>query len=87
MAIFGATSTCTVRTGCYDKALTIVWIGSNLAQAILVCIEVSKTRVLLLFGGQSAEHEVSVISARSVYAAIDRQRYEPILVGITRQGS
>ncbi|MDP6078456.1 MAG: D-alanine--D-alanine ligase family protein [Arenicellales bacterium] len=46
----------------------------------------SKTRVLLLFGGQSAEHEVSIISARSVYAAIDRQRYEPILVGITRQG-
>ena len=43
--------------------------------------------MLLLFGGQSAEHEVSVISARSVYAAIDRQRYEPILVGITRQGS
>ena len=42
--------------------------------------------MLLLFGGQSAEHEVSIISARSVYAAIDRQRYEPILVGITRQG-
>ena len=42
--------------------------------------------MLLLFGGQSAEHEVSVISTRSVYAAIDRQRYEPILVGITRQG-
>ncbi|MDE0918448.1 MAG: D-alanine--D-alanine ligase [Arenicellales bacterium] len=57
-----------------------------MAQSILVCIEVSKTRVLLLFGGQSAEHEVSIISARSVYAAIDRQRYEPILVGITRQG-
>ena len=63
-----------------------MWIGSNLAQSILVCIEVSRTRVLLLFGGQSAEHEVSIISARSVYAAIDRQRYEPILVGITRQG-
>ena len=42
--------------------------------------------MLLLFGGQSAEHEVSVISTRSVYAAIDRQRYEPILVGITCQG-
>ena len=86
MGIFETTSIGTARIDCYDQALTIVWIGSNLAQSILVCIEVSKTRVLLLFGGQSAEHEVSIISARSVYAAIDRQRYEPILVGITRQG-
>ena len=46
----------------------------------------TKTRVLLLFGGQSAEHEVSVISARSVFAAIDRNRYDPILVGIARDG-
>ena len=46
----------------------------------------SKTRVLLLFGGQSAEHEISVISARSVYAAIDASRYEVILVGISRSG-
>ena len=30
----------------------------------------SKTRVLLLFGGQSAEHEVSVVSARSVYLSL-----------------
>ena len=46
----------------------------------------SKTRVLLLFGGQSAEHEVSVVSARSVYQAIDFDRYEVILVGISRTG-
>ena len=46
----------------------------------------SKTRVLLLFGGQSAEHEVSVVSARSVYQAIDFERYEVILVGISRTG-
>ena len=46
----------------------------------------SKTRVLLLFGGQSAEHEISVISARSVYAAIDTSRYEMILAGISRLG-
>ncbi|MBT5818693.1 MAG: D-alanine--D-alanine ligase A, partial [Proteobacteria bacterium] len=46
----------------------------------------SKTRVLLLFGGQSAEHEISVISARSVYAAIDTSRYEVILAGISRLG-
>ncbi len=46
----------------------------------------SKTRVLLLFGGQSAEHEVSVISARSVYDAIDTEQYEVVLVGIADSG-
>ena len=46
----------------------------------------SKTRVLLLFGGQSAEHEVSVISARSVSKAINRDQYELIPVGIARSG-
>jgi len=47
---------------------------------------VSKIRVLLLFGGRSAEHEVSVVSARSVYAAIDRERYDVVLAGIDQQG-
>ena len=46
----------------------------------------SRTRVLLLFGGRSAEHEVSVVSARSVYAAIDRDRYDVVLAGIDQQG-
>jgi D-alanine-D-alanine ligase len=41
---------------------------------------------LLLFGGRSAEHEVSVVSARSVYAAIDRERYDVVLAGIDQQG-
>jgi D-alanine-D-alanine ligase len=43
-------------------------------------------RVLLLFGGRSSEHEVSCLSARSVLAAIDRDRYEVLAVGITREG-
>ncbi len=42
--------------------------------------------MLLLFGGRSAEHEVSVVSARSVYAAIDRERYDVVLAGIDQQG-
>ena len=46
----------------------------------------SRIRVLLLFGGRSAEHEVSVVSARSVYAAIDRERYDVVLAGIDQQG-
>ncbi|MEX1177695.1 MAG: D-alanine--D-alanine ligase family protein [Nitriliruptor sp.] len=43
-------------------------------------------RVLLLFGGRSSEHDVSCLSARSVLAAIDRDRYEVLAVGITRDG-
>ncbi len=45
-----------------------------------------KIKVGVLFGGQSAEHEVSLVSARSVVAAIDRSRYEISLIGITHQG-
>jgi D-alanine-D-alanine ligase len=43
-------------------------------------------RVLLLYGGRSSEHEVSCLSARSVLAVIDRDRYEVLPVGITREG-
>jgi D-alanine-D-alanine ligase len=45
-----------------------------------------RIRVGILFGGESGEHEVSLASARSVLAALDRQRYEPVLIGITRYG-
>lgn len=44
------------------------------------------TRVLVLFGGRSQEHEVSCLSARSVLAALDRSRYVVTTVGITREG-
>jgi len=43
-------------------------------------------RVAILFGGQSSEHEISCISAGGVLGAIDRERFEPILIGITRAG-
>jgi D-alanine-D-alanine ligase len=45
-----------------------------------------KTRVLILFGGRSAEHEVSLLSARNVLLALDRSRFEPVLVGIDKRG-
>ena len=49
--------------------------------------EMSQRRCLvLLFGGQSAEHEVSCISARHVLEAIDRSRFEVLPVGISREG-
>ncbi len=46
----------------------------------------TKTRVIILFGGRSAEHEISLLSARNVLAALDRQRFEPVLIGIDRAG-
>ncbi|MFL5304050.1 MAG: D-alanine--D-alanine ligase family protein [Polyangia bacterium] len=46
----------------------------------------TKTRVVILFGGRSAEHEVSILSARNVVAALDRDRFEPVLVGVDRAG-
>ncbi len=45
-----------------------------------------KVRVLLVFGGGSAEHEVSVVSARSVLEALDAERYEVVAVGIDKEG-
>jgi D-alanine-D-alanine ligase len=47
---------------------------------------VTRLRVLLVFGGRSAEHEVSVVSARSVLDALDPDRYEVITVGIDKEG-
>jgi len=41
----------------------------------------------VLFGGRSAEHEVSCISALHVLAAVDPERYDVVPIGITRQGS
>ncbi|HTE49679.1 MAG TPA: D-alanine--D-alanine ligase family protein [Kofleriaceae bacterium] len=46
----------------------------------------SRLRVGVLFGGRSAEHEVSILSARNVVDALDPDRYEPVLVGIDPAG-
>ncbi|GHT74503.1 D-alanine--D-alanine ligase [Spirochaetia bacterium] len=45
-----------------------------------------KIRVGILFGGKSAEHEVSLQSAKNVFEAIDRDKYEPVLIGIDKSG-
>jgi len=45
-----------------------------------------KTPVIILFGGRSAEHEISLLSARNVLSALDRTRFEPMLVGIDKAG-
>jgi D-alanine-D-alanine ligase len=46
----------------------------------------TKQRVLVLYGGRSAEHEISLLSARFVVEALDPARYEAILVGIDKGG-
>ncbi|MFC6336499.1 D-alanine--D-alanine ligase [Pseudomonas sp. CCM 7891] len=46
----------------------------------------SKLRVGIIFGGRSAEHEVSLQSARNIVDALDRSRFEPILIGIDKAG-
>jgi D-alanine-D-alanine ligase len=45
-----------------------------------------KTRVIILFGGRSAEHEISLLSARNILHALDRDRFEPVLIGIDKLG-
>ncbi len=42
--------------------------------------------VLVLFGGRSAEHEISLVSARFVIDSLDRARFEPLLCGIDKHG-
>src|SRR3970282_2185042 len=45
-----------------------------------------KLRVAVLFGGRSGEHEVSLMSARSVLSVLDSNRYDVIQIGITLDG-
>ena len=45
-----------------------------------------KLRVAVLFGGRSGEHDVSLMSARSVLAVLDPEKYEVTQVGITLEG-
>ena len=46
-----------------------------------------RLRFLLLYGGQSAEHEVSCVSAESVLGAVDRERYDVTTVKIALDGT
>jgi D-alanine-D-alanine ligase len=46
----------------------------------------NKLKLGIIYGGRSGEHEVSLMSARSVLSVIDRDKYEVVEIGITRQG-
>lgn len=45
-----------------------------------------KIRVGIIFGGKSTEHEVSLLSAKNVIAELDKEKYEPVLIGIDKEG-
>jgi len=46
-----------------------------------------KINVGILYGGRSAEHEVSLQSAKNVLAAMDKEKYRPVLIGIDKSGN
>src|SRR3954447_10539665 len=46
-----------------------------------------KLTVGLLFGGRSAEHDVSRASAANVLRALDPEKYDVVLIGLTKDGS
>lgn len=45
-----------------------------------------KLNIALIFGGKSGEHEVSLVSATSVYKNIDKDKYNVFTIGITKEG-
>lgn len=46
----------------------------------------SRKKVAILYGGRSVEHGVSVNSARNIFEFIDKERFEPLPIGITESG-
>ncbi len=47
----------------------------------------NKLRVAVIFGGRSGEHEVSLMSARSVLSVLDANKYDVVQIGVTRDGA
>ncbi len=66
----------TRKYACYGMAFLTV--GDNQVMA--------KLRVGIVFGGKSAEHEVSLQSAKNIVDAIDKTKFEVLLLGIDKQG-
>ncbi|HWU43445.1 MAG TPA: D-alanine--D-alanine ligase A, partial [Bdellovibrio sp.] len=46
-----------------------------------------KKSIALIFGGKSAEHEVSIRSAKNIADALDKDLFSPVLIGISKEGS
>ena len=65
---------------------TVQHAANSESGASVVGVEDRRVRLVVLFGGRSAEHDVSCVSARHVVAAADPKRYLVEPVGITREG-
>lgn len=50
-------------------------------------VQTAKHRIALLFGGRSSEHGISCVTAAGILRAIDRERFDVVLVGITKRGA
>jgi D-alanine-D-alanine ligase len=46
----------------------------------------AKIKIAIVCGGKSSEHEISCVSAAGVIAAIDKDKFDPVLIGITKSG-
>ncbi|MFM6926896.1 MAG: D-alanine--D-alanine ligase family protein [Bdellovibrio sp.] len=46
-----------------------------------------KKTIALIFGGKSAEHEVSLRSAKNIADALDKDKYSPVLIGLSNEGT
>ncbi|MBR0085592.1 MAG: D-alanine--D-alanine ligase A, partial [Lachnospiraceae bacterium] len=46
----------------------------------------TKLTVAVFFGGQSSEHDISCVSAKTVIDAIDKDKYDVVQIGITKDG-
>ena len=47
----------------------------------------SRQRIAILYGGRSVEHGVSINSAKNIFEHLDKERFEPILIGISTVGT
>lgn len=43
--------------------------------------------IAIIFGGHSSEHEVSINSARNIFKAMDKTKFNPVLIGVSKQGT
>jgi D-alanine-D-alanine ligase len=64
-----------------------MWYAARNALSCGGSMQNPRLRIALIYGGQSAEHEVSLRSARSIFDAMDRSKYDPVPILITQQGS
>lgn len=54
---------------------------------IIKKLRMKKIRVGIIFGGRSQEHEVSIRSAKNIYDALDKKKYDIVLFGIDKKGN